>query len=434
MTRRRLLRSCLPFVALAILATGCGHSMPRTCVPPQMAVSPIIDLSAPPGDPGMGDPDILCSVKKALERESPPRPNAPITEDNRPLNVLALSGGGIYGAFDVGVLAGWSATGTRPVFDVITGVSTGALIATFAFLGPEYDEFLRNSYVNISPEDIYSRRRLLEILRSDSLVSSVPLQRKIMAAITPEILAAVAREHAKGRRLYVGTTNLDTRRFVIWDLGAIASQGTAEALQLYQKVLLASGSVPGFFPPVTINVEFNGQSFQEFHVDGGATASVFVRASMLRLKGNDPRIRAGSKLYVISSGKLFADPGCVEHGIRSITAATIQSLLYSNTRNDIYRIHDLALATGSHFRLIAVPPEMPLNPSSLHIDRVEMQRLFDVGYQMGLTGQGWLDAPPQLELECQPTNPPRTGVRFATVPPAPVPPGPMPPGPMPPGP
>src|SRR5262249_8530193 len=157
-----------------------------------------------------------------------------------------LSGGGIYGAFDVGILAGWSATGTRPVFDVITGVSTGALIATFAFLGPEYDEFLRSSYVNISPEDIYSRRRLLEILRSDSLVSSVPLQRKIMAAIAPEILAAVAREHAKGRRLYVGTTNLDTRRFVIWDLGAIASQGTAEALQLYQKVLLASGSVPGF--------------------------------------------------------------------------------------------------------------------------------------------------------------------------------------------
>jgi predicted patatin/cPLA2 family phospholipase len=419
MARRRLLRSCLPLVALCIVATGCSHPMPRTCVPPQLALSPVVDLSSPGGDPGMGDPDILCSVKQALEREHPARPNVPVTEDNRPLNVLALSGGGIYGAFDVGVLAGWSATGTRPVFDVVTGVSTGGLIATFAFLGPEYDEFLRHSYVNISSNDIYYRLRLLEILRSDSIASSVPLQRKVMAAITPEVLAAVAREHAKGRRLYVGTTNLDTRRFVVWDLGAIAAQGTPDALQLYQKIVLASASVPGFFQPVTINVEFNGQSFQEMHVDGGASASVFVRASMLRLKGNDPRIRAGSKIYVISSGKLFADPECVQSGLRSISSAAIQSLLYTGTRNDIYRIHDLALATGSQFRLIAVPPEMPLNPNSLNVDRLEMERLFETGYQMGLTGQGWLDAPPQLELECRPTNPPRTGVRFATAPPAP---------------
>src|SRR5947209_936043 len=252
---------------LAALATGCHADMARTCVPPQVALAPAVDLDAPPGDPLSGDPQVLAVAKKPAA----PAPPAPADEAHRPLNVLAMSGGGIYGAFDVGVLNGWSAAGTRPVFDVVTGISTGGLISTFAFLGPRYDAFLHDSYVNISSDDIYRRRRLLALLRSDSFASSAPLQRRIMEAITPAVLAEVAREHAAGRRLYVGTTNLDTKRLVIWDMGGIASNGTPDALRLYQKVVLASASVPGFFPPVSIDVEFNGTRYRELHADGGAT-------------------------------------------------------------------------------------------------------------------------------------------------------------------
>jgi hypothetical protein len=368
-------------------------------------------MSAPPGDPVAGDPEIMRTVKKALDGRFPPAVGPP-TEQTRPLNVLAMSGGGIYGAFDVGVLTGWTANGTRPDFDVVTGVSTGALIATFAFLGPQYDGFLREAYVNTSAEDVYRRRRLLALLKAPSLADSTPLQRRIMSAITPEVLRQVAARHAAGARLYVGTTNIDTKRFIVWDMGAIAAHGTPEALRLYQKVILASASVPGFFQPVAIDVEIDGKNYRELHVDGGTTTAVFVRPSMLRLRRDDPRARAGSKLYVISSGKLYADAECVRPTLGGVSSSAISSLLYAGTRADVYRIHDLALATGSEFRLIAVPQDFPLNPDSLHIDRVEMQRLYDVGYRMGMTGEGWLDAPP--ELDGRDPNPPRTGVRFRT--------------------
>jgi predicted acylesterase/phospholipase RssA len=398
-------------VLLAILGiAGCRSEMMRSCVPMQTALSPRIDLTAGEADPMVGDPNIISAIKR--------RPNLgplpPTDEAHRPLNVLAMSGGGIYGAFDVGVLAGWNAAGTRPVFDVVTGISTGALIATFAFLGPQYDSFLQDAYVNTTSQEIYQRRRLLAILRSDSVASSVPLQRKIMEAITPEVLAEVAREHAAGRRLYIGTTNLDTRRLVIWDMGAIAASRSPDALRLYQKIVLASASVPGFFPPVYFDVEFDGKRYQEIHVDGGATAAVFVRPYMLRLRAEEPQARVGSKLFVISSGKLFADPECVEPTLRRISSSAISTLLYAGSRGDIYRIHDLALATGSEFKLIAVPQEFPLDPNSLYVDRAQMRRLYDVGYQMGVTGQGWLDAPP--DLDGGDLGPPRAGVRFAITP------------------
>ena len=205
-----------------------------------------------------------------------------------PVNVLAISGGGSYGAFDVGVLHGWTDSGTRPVFDVVTGISTGALIATFAFLGPQYDEFMRDSYVNSRADDVYEMRWYLSIMNSDSIARSTPLMKRIDAAITPKVLEEIAKAHAKGRRLYVGTTNLDTRRFVVWDMGAIASAGTPEALELYRRIILASASVPAFFPPVLIDIDVDGQKHQELHVDGGTTSAVFVPMAMIKCDPKKP--------------------------------------------------------------------------------------------------------------------------------------------------
>jgi hypothetical protein len=327
--------------------------------------------------------------------------------------MLALSGGGMYGAFDVGVLHGWTASEKRPQFDVVTGISTGALIATFAFLGPQYDDFLRDSYVHISSDDIFRCKSLIPaVLFSDSLASPEPLRHKIESAITPQVLRQVAAAHAAGRRLYIGTTNLDTRKLVVWDMGAIAARATPESLELYRTVVLASASVPGLFPPVYIDVEVNGRKYREMHVDGGASASVFLGAFMLKVGPHNIRSRAGSSLYVISSGKLYADSESVQPKLTRISAAAISSMLYAANRSDLYRIFCLTLMGGVNFNLLAVPQDFPLNPNSLSFEKSEMLRLFEVGSQLGYEGTAWRKTPPGVEMPEQAH--PRSGVRFIT--------------------
>jgi hypothetical protein len=399
----RFLLSLL-FLALLFPFTGCAQ-IPRTGVPAPVTNARLIDLDNPGDDYIPVDPQVIPRLEAVVQEHYRDLPTEP------PLTMLALSGGGMYGAFDVGVLHGWSASGQRPCFDVVTGISTGALIATFAFLGPQYDDFLRDSYVHISSSDIFRLRWLTPaVLFSDSLASSRPLRQKIEAAITPEVLRAVAAAHAAGRRLYVGTTNLDTKKLVVWDMGAIASRGTPEALKLYQKVVLASASVPGFFPPVYLDVEINGRKYQEMHVDGGASASVFLGAFMLKVDPNNFRSRAGSNLYVICSGKLDADPECVQPRLASISAAAISSMLYAGNRSDLYRIYCLTLIGGVNFNLMAVPQDFHLNPNSLSFEQAEMLALYEAGCKLGYEGKGWRKTPPGTEALEQ--SLPRAGLHF----------------------
>jgi hypothetical protein len=224
----------------------------------------------------------------------------------------------------------------------------------------------------------------------------------------------VAAAHAAGRRLYIGTTNLDTRRLVIWDMGAIAARGTPEALELYRKVVLASASVPGLLPPVYIDVEVDGRTYREVHVDGGASASVFLGAFMLKADPHNLRSRAGSNLYVITSGKLYADAEAVQPALTQLSAAAISSMLYAGTRSDLYRLYYLSQVAGVNFRLLAVPQDFPLNPNSLCFEKEEMQRLFEVGRRLGYEGKAWRQTPPEVEQGEQEL--PRTGVRFLTEP------------------
>jgi hypothetical protein len=388
---------------LAALVVGCVQ-VERAGIPPNLVRGRLVSADAPrPGlSIDMEQPEDGEVVQTSFEVPAP----------QRPLNLLALSGGGMYGAFDVGVLAGWSESGRRPTFDVVTGISTGALIATFAFLGPKYDEFLRDSYVHISSDDIFRLKFLPAAFFSESLASSEPLRRKIEEAITPAVLREVAAAHAAGRRLYVGTTNLDTRRLVVWDMGAIASRGTPESLALFRKVILASASVPGFFPPVYIDVEVNGKPYRELHVDGGVSTSVFLGASMLDADPHHLRTRAGSNLYVISSGKLYADPYGVTPCIVSISESAISSMLYASNRADLYRLYSMARDADMHFRLIGVPQEFALDPNSLSFEQGEMHRLFTKGRELGLDEKAWRQTPPGFERDEH--SPPRSGVRLAT--------------------
>src|SRR5262245_46987034 len=184
--------------------------------------------------------------------------------------VLAVSGGGMYGAYAAGFLAGWTDTGTRPEFDVVTGVSTGALIGTCAFLRPEFDATARKFYTGVKATDVYSTKYWVSIPFSPAVASNQPLRNLIDQAVTPDVIAKVAAGHKAGRRLYVGTTHLEPRRLVTWDMGAIASRGTPESAELFRAILLASCSIPGILPPVPIEViSPDGSRRLEWHTDGG---------------------------------------------------------------------------------------------------------------------------------------------------------------------
>ena len=169
---------------------------------------------------------------------------------------LALSGGGQDGAFGAGILCGWTEAGTRPQFKLVTGISTGALMAPFAFLGPAYDHVLKEAYTTISDKDVYKAHKPLAILLSlvnikplPALTENKPMEELVARLVDDKVLAEVAREHRKGRRLLIGTTQMDAQRLVIWNMGAIANSGNPQALALFRKIMVASASIPAFFPP-----------------------------------------------------------------------------------------------------------------------------------------------------------------------------------------
>ncbi|MDX1412146.1 MAG: patatin-like phospholipase family protein, partial [Nitrospirales bacterium] len=189
---------------------------------------------------------------------------------------LALFGGGANGAFGAGLMLGWTDSGTRPEFTMVTGISTGALIASFAFLGHSYDYALKEIYTEVSTKDILIPRRILTGLTSDALADSTPLQGLISKYVTQQLMEALAAEHRKGRQLIIGTTNLHASRPVIWNITRIAVSGDPKALELIHKLLLASASIPVAFPPVLIEVEADGRRFDELHVDGGGSSQIFL--------------------------------------------------------------------------------------------------------------------------------------------------------------
>lgn len=396
-------------VLLAIAAAGCATRQ-RNAPPSAVSrASGLVPLTPSDDRTAVTETDLLRSFadrsRTSNTGELPP---------GKPEKYLALSGGGKYGAYTVGVLNGWTAAGTRPCFDVVTGVSTGSLIATFAFLGPEYDQKLVTLFTNVTDRDIYRKRVNAAVLWAEAAADSTPLRELIECQVDDALLAAVAQAHAAGRRLYVGTTNIDTRRLVIWDMGAIAASGRPDATALYRKILLASASIPGFLPPVPIEVEVNGQKFTELHVDGGATTGVFLRPSGLNLdsdavKSGRPPL-AGSEAYVIVAGKLYADPVVTKQRALRVGEGGLQAMVYSQTRGELFRIYTLCQLAGMNFHLAALPEDFAASADGMTFDRDEMRRLYDAGYAAATGGRAWRDTPPGAEPHER--TQPRTGTQF----------------------
>jgi len=329
-----------------------------------------------------------------------------------PRDVLVLSGGGMFGAYPAGVLKGWTASGRLPRFDAVTGVSTGALIAVFAFLGPEYNAVLERGYTSQTARDLFSIRLPPALFWSDSLVDAHPLRQRVKAEITPELLQRVAQGYAEGRRLYVGTTDLDTKRLVIWDMGAIAAGNEPRKLKLFRDVLIASCAIPGLLPPVPINIEVDGQRRTELHVDGGVSASLFLPPSLLGAGPSEDGLptATGTTVYVIVAGKLKMASKPVERRLTRVSEEALSMLLQSRMDSDVLRVYSLAQSAGARFRLTAVPEDLPVDANWLALDVPALKRVFAAGYQVGSDGTTWRTAPPALQPGDQ--APPRKGVRF----------------------
>ena len=313
------------------------------------------------------------------------------------MNSLALSGGGPYGAYGAGVLAGWTAAGTRPEFDVVTGVSTGALSAPFAFLGPKYDPALRQVFTHSHTSDIAIMRPVKGLLGGSSLSSNAPLAQLIAGYVTPSFLAEVAAEHRKGRRLLIGTTNLDAGRPVIWDMGEIASSGNPGSVELFRNVLLASAAIPAAFPPSFIKVTAEGYSFEEMHVDGGTTRSVFLAPTQLTLGGMDHDLGAKPfrRFYVILNGYSTPHYKAVKPRTLDIAGRAVTTLLTSQGVGDLYRLYEFCRRNGIAYNLAYIPEDVP-DTSTQAFDPVFMTHLYDVGYEMARRGYPWQHQPPGL--------------------------------------
>jgi len=314
------------------------------------------------------------------------------------IDYLALSGGGANGAFGAGLLVGWTAAGDRPEFNVVTGVSTGALIAPFAFLGSQQDAPLKKFYTTTSTKDIIIIWPLLKILTGESAVSSEPLRKTLIEIFDEKMMAAIAAEYAKGRRLFIGTTNLDADRPVMWNIGAIAASGHPRSAELVADVLLASASIPGVFPPVFIEVEAGGKSYDEIHVDGGASSQVFLYPASLDVRqvGKDLGIEGKHRIFLIRNSFLQPKWKAVKPRLAEIAGRSLGTLIRNQGIGDMYRIYLAAQRDGIEYNLASIPEDFKME-SKEQFDPEYMSRLFDLGYQMAKSGYPWKKAPISFE-------------------------------------
>jgi predicted acylesterase/phospholipase RssA len=391
------MRRCNSRWAVCLLAAsaaggGCG-TLERTQTPTQVGLDPA-ELTDPNGygdSPGLPVARDFFRVGERIRLAQRP--------DVLPARktCLCLSGGGAFGAYQSGLLVGWSEAGTRPEFDAITGVSTGALVASLAFLGRDYDPELRRVYTTLTTSDIYTRKLGVQGLLSDSLNDNAPLARQIEHSLSPEAIRRMAAEHRKGRRLYIGTTDLDGRRAVVWDLGAIAAKEDPGARDLIIKLLLASAAIPAFFPPVEIPVEVDGRCLVERHVDGGVTQNVFFRPPQVppEFRQRPPAdFLYGSDLYVIVAGKLYADAEPVPSNTLTIASASVSALIEAETRAELIKLYTNCMVAGMNYNLASVPPSFTVAIDSTTFDPAMMSQLFECGRQQAASGTAWRNSPP----------------------------------------
>lgn len=375
---RRTAARLIGFLALTCsLALGACTSLPRTpYTAAEASTSRVLDID---GLRRYADEPV---TKFSFEKDT----------STATKSYLALSGGGADGAYGVGVLNGWTTARTRPTFSVVSGVSTGGLIAPFAFLGSQYDDTLKEVYTSGIAESLLNDPSIMRVLFGSGLFGNTRLRELVARYVGPDILAQVARENAKGRKLLVVTTDLDTQRTAIWDMGKIAAVGTPEALKLFRDVMAASASIPLVFPPIMIDAEGQGRRFQEMHVDGGVTAPVLTLPEALfsqdRLPGN-----ARMNIYILVNKKIERNFELVSNSTIDVASRSLSSITQSQTRSIIFSTYDFAKRNRLGFHLSYIARDYPAPPSE-GFDTAYMRALYQYGYEKAASGQAWTSTLP----------------------------------------
>jgi hypothetical protein len=376
MAMRGLIRLLFAGIWIAFLLVNCSSFSRKSFTREQQ------DLA---GIPGIADARIWADDPAGLSR------TAPFSDGQRKrtsIDVLALSGGGAEGAFGAGLLVGWTEAGNRPEFSMVSGTSSGALIAPFAFLGVSHDPTLKDLFTSGIAETLLRIDGLNAIFGS-GVFKTEPLKLLIARYVDEDLLHLIASQHRRGRRLFIVTTNIDAQRTAVWNMGAIAASDYSGRLQLFRDILVASASAPGLFAPAYIQVQAGNAQFQEMHVDGAVTSNVLaVPESVLLQKVvlTDP---AKPKLYIIVNGKITPDFVVIGDGTLSIVARSFYSTVKANTRNTLIATYDFARRNGWQFRLAAIQPDYAVTSTTFNFDTDYMRGLFNLGFSMGRTGQHW---------------------------------------------
>ena len=382
------------------LIQGCSSLWPRHSLPMDFTGKVTI-IGMPDIRSDIDDPDPVVmqqSLVNSFKEEN---------KDDYPANalgirtypVLAVSGAGANGAYGAGLIKGWSKEGSRPLFKIVTGVSSGSIIALYAFLGKEYDDQLEKFFTTMSTKDIMAQKNPISILFGNSLMSAAPLAKNISAIVDKKLMAKVAEEHKHGRRLFVGTVNLDAQEFVVWDMGTIACKGGPEALKLFRKVIMASMSLPMTFPPVHFKViSDSGKFYDEMHVDGATIRGVFYidrltknMEGAAKLFGIDPS-KYRPQIYILSNCLMSPNRQQVKNSMISISMRSVDTIVASANNGDTYRLYAFAKKRGLDFNLAYIPADFKPHPKDF-FDLGEMQRLFKRGYDDAVNGYKWHKTP-----------------------------------------
>lgn len=386
----------MAFIVAAVVLAGCAGPVRKDAVPEDLTTQAVV--------PGLADVRYRAGIdRETLLKEgmaSFRREQAYLKSQGHrgplpPAIFLAVSGGGDNGAFGAGLLSGWTAAGDRPEFKLVTGISTGALIAPFAFLGPAYDATLKEFYTTVTPADILKMRSLLAVITSDAVADNSPLWKLVEKQVDQAVLDAVAAEYQKGRLLLVATVDLDARQAVLWNMTKIAASRDPKALDLFRSVMIASAAIPGTFPPVMIDVEAKGEPYQEMHVDGGTMAQVFVYPPSLHVKETEEKahVTRERKVYIIRNARLDPEWAQVERRTMSIAGRAISSLIHTQGIGNLYMIYSTSQRDGVDYNLAYIPTSFKA-PHKEDFDTDYMRALYQTGFEMAAPGYPWEKTPP----------------------------------------
>lgn len=375
MRHKGVLRIFLATMALSIALAGCAEvreRIPARAVAAEAAQP--IDLDAVRFAADASPAELVETIGPLGAQPSP--------------KLLALSGGAEDGAFGAGVLVGWSETGGRPAFDVVTGVSTGAFIAPFALLGPRYDDALTSIYTGYGADDLVVSRGLRGVL-GEGLYDTAPLQALIERYVTDAVVDEIAAAHRDGRRLLVVTTDLDVDRAIVWNLGALADLDHPDRYALFRQILLASASIPGFFPPVLIDGIAEGRRVQEIHVDGGAIMQVLIVPERLLAAGDREGVEpVNPAVYVLVNNSLTSEQKLVESSALSVAERSFSTFIRSNLRSTLIGTLSMARQRDVALNVAAVEPDFTVELTE-PFDQAYMTQLFAYAREKAVAGTAW---------------------------------------------